>query len=333
MKSLSLTTRLFTLLLAIGLFTACDPQLQEVFKASLTPQAKNAIDVLPANASMVAMLNTQDLKSNEYTNVFGSNSLLNNAPDEGLARLQDFIEATGFDPDKDLTSIYFAASEIVGSEPETVNFVAYGTMDAEQLKAYVLEQVGNELETSTYRGADVFEIPEDDAPAFSFVNDDMMIAANSVSSLKAMIDRLEDGGNSLADNAVMMDKINQAAAGQSGWFVAKKPSMENTSYGRPSNDIEETAQQIWTAVDYFVGALNIESDGLDGQVFVYPNDGVSADDLSSLMNGMIAAAKASPELSDEDLDMLDDIRAEASGDHVRVGMYVENSLIQKVRTR
>lgn len=329
MKSFSMTSRLFLFVLAITLFTACDPQFQEVFKASLSPQAKNATDVLPADVAMVAMLNTQDLKSNEYTNVFGDNGLLDEAPDEAMAHMQDFIAATGFDPEQDLDAVYVAASHLGNKSSNTMSMVAYANLDAEELKAYIAQQAGDKLQSRTYRGVDIFEYDHAESPAFSVVNNDMILAASNGAGVEAMIDRLEGEGASLASNDAMMELVGRASAGQSAWFVTRKPAIDPS--GSPANDLQQTALQIWSAVDYVVGALNIEAEGLDGQVFVYPNAGVSADDLSSLMNGLIAAAKANPELEDKDLDMLDDMRAEARGEYVHLGMFVDNSLIQKVK--
>lgn len=330
MKSLSISSKLVMLLMAIGLFTACDSQLQSVFKASLTPQAQHATDVLPPDAQMVAMLNTQDLKSNEYTNVFGPNNLLDEAPEEAIAHFNDFIAATGFDPEKDLKEVYLAAGPLDG-ETKNVALVAYGTIDAEQLQAYVEREAGDELDSYTYSGTTIFTKSGEKTPALSFVNDDMILAANSADHLEAMLDRLEGDGDALGDNSKMMELITQAAAGQSAWFVARKPDIAPPTGDMPSNDLAQNAIQIFKAVDYVVGALNIESDGLDGQVFVYPNDSVSADDLASLMNGVIAAAKANPELQEKDLEVLDDIRARAQDNHVHLNLYVENSLIAKVK--
>ncbi len=330
MKSLSVSTKLVMLLVAVGLFTACDSQLQSVFKASLTPQAQHATDVLPADAQMVAMLNTQALKSNQYTNVFGSNNLLNEAPEEAIAHFNDFISATGFDPEKDLREVYIAAGPL-NEGPKNVALVAYATIDAEELQAYVEREAGNELDAYTYKGTTIYTKSGDDAPALSFVNDDMIMAANSSANLEAMIDRLEGEGNSLADNSKMMELMTLASAGQSAWFVARKPNVTPPAGEIPSNELAQNAMQIFRAVDYVVGALNIENEGLDGQMFVYPNDSVSADDLASLMNGVIAAAKANPEIQEKDLEMLDDLRAETRDGYVHMGMFVDNSLIQKVK--
>ena len=318
--------------LIVFLITACEPHLQAFKGASITTQAQNAIDVLPENAAYVAMMNTQDLKENEYTDVLGANSLLGRNDVRDLEeQLEEFIAATGFDPYNDLQEVYVAMEEIKGETPE-ISAVAYASIDPEQLQNFVKEEAGNELLQRTYRGVDIFVVDKGLAPSFSFVNEDMIIAASNTYLLEDMIDRLQGEGASLSGNADMMELVTQASTGQSGWVVAQKPEMNsNMRSSRSLNEFGEMADQVWMAVDYAVLALNIESEGLDGQAFLYPNDDVAAEDLSSLMNGMVALVKASPEVDQEMLDVLDDIRAKAHGDYVQVGMYVENDMIEKIR--
>lgn len=334
MKSFSFSSLSSSLcLLALGLIlTGCEPDLQ--FSAeTISPQAKNAVDVLPANPMFVGMMNTQDLKSNQYTNVFEPGSLINDdMPDEALARFKDFVDATGFDPSEDLSEVYMAIEESGSSDRPDFSVVAYASIEPERLEAYVKEQVGDKLQVRSYRGVDVYEGEDDGhAPSFSFVNDDMMIGASSASALEAMIDRLEDGGNALNSNAAMMDLVGRASSGKSGWIVAKKPA-EKVNFTRSTrNDMGDAALQMWTALEYVVVAGNVESDGIESQVFLYPSASVSSDDLASLAKGMVGLMKASPEVDDKALALLDEIKVTADADYVRIGMRVDNSMLAKVK--
>ena len=334
MKSISFSSlSLSFCLLALGVvLTGCEPDLQ--FSAeTMSPQAKNAVDVLPANPMFVGMMNTQDLKSNQYTNVFEPGSLINDdMPEEALARFNDFVEATGFDPAEDLSEVYMAIEDPGNGERPEFSVVAYASIEPERLEAYVKEQVGNDLMIRSYRGVDVYEGEDDEhAPSFSFVNDDMMIGASSASVLEAMIDRLEDGGNALNANTSLMELVGHASSGKSGWIVAKKPA-EKVNFSRSArNDMGDAAYQMWTALEYVVVAGNVESDGIDSQVFLYPSESVSSDDLASLAKGMVGLMKASPEVDDKTLALLDEIKVNADGDYVRIGMRVDNSLLAKVK--
>ncbi|MFK7844975.1 MAG: DUF3352 domain-containing protein [Rhodothermales bacterium] len=319
--------------LALGtILTACEPHQLQVFKEAISTQTKNAIDVLPADAAYVGMVNMQDLKSNEYTNFFGQNGLLkSNAPQEGLARLQDFIDITGFDPDTDLKEVYVASAEVGPDEKPAVSMVAYASIEQEELQSYVEDRLDGELKTSTYRGVEIFEVEEGNAPGFSFVNNNMIIAATSTQLLEEMIDRLEGKGTSLSSNDEMMALIGRASSGESGWLVAQKPEGMQFKSSSAGDDMEQSVRRIWSALDQVVVAMNVEASGVEGEVFFYPTADVSADDLSSLMNGMIALAKASPELDEEGLDMLDQIRASSKGDHVSVDISVDNTMIEKLK--
>ena len=309
----------------------CEPQLQ--FSAEdISVQAQNAVDVLPADPVFVGMMNPSDLQENEHTNVFSPGSLLNgDAPEDAISRLRDFVEVTGFDPVEDLREVYVAV-EHIDDGPSNASIVAYASIEPERLRTYVEEQLGDELRLRAYRGVDIFEAKDDeDAPSFSIVNDDMIIAATDGNTVEAMIDRMEGEGSAMSSNAALMDLVARASSGKSGWFVARKPADAELNPHGAGNDLEATAEQIWAALDNFVVAVNVESQGLDSQVFLYPNATVSADDLSSLTKGMVALMKASPEMDEDRLAMLDEIEVTASGDYVRVGVYVDNEMIKMIK--
>lgn len=332
MKSISFSSLPLSLcLLALGVMLAgCEPDLQ--FSAeTMSPQAKNAVDVLPANPMFVGMMNTQDLKSNQYTNVFESGSLFNSdMRDDALARFNDFVTVTGFDPAEDLSEVYMAMEESGDGERHEFSVVAYADIEPERLKAYVKKEVGNDLRVRSYRGVDIYEGEDDeDAPSFSFVNDNMMIGASTPVALEAMIDRIEDGGTALSSDAAMMDLVGLASSGKSGWFVAKKPAdMPNaTKSGR--SEMEDAASQIWNAVESMVVAGNVESDGIESQVFIYPVSNVSSDDLASLVKGALGIMKARPDVIE--LGVLDEVKVTADGDYVRIGMRLDNSLLATIK--
>ena len=320
------------LTLSVLLITGCEPQLQ-FSTEDITVQAQNAVDVLPGDPVFVGMMNPSDLQENEHTNVFSPGSIFNhNAPDDAISRLKDFIEVTGFDPAEDLSEVYVAVEQLTNDGPSHASIVAYASIEPERLKSYVEEQLGDELQLRTYRGVDIFEAVDDDhAPSFSFVNDDMIIAATDGSTMESMIDRMEGEGNALSTDTEMMDLIARASSGKSGWFVAQKPADADLNSHGADNEMEATAAQIWAALDNVVMAVNVESQGLDSQVFLYPTANVSADDLSSLTKGMVAAMKAAPDLKEDQLEMLDKIDVRASNDHVRIGVYVDNETMKMIK--
>lgn len=326
---LSLKTCTLGLLLASLALLGCEPSLQ--FSADdITTQAKNAVDVLPANTAMLGMMNVQDLKSNPNTDIFGSNDFLGgDAPAELMARMQDFIEVTGFDPQEDLTEVYVALQDVENDDNPNASIVAYASIDPSSMSTYVEDEAGNELEQRSYRGVTVYDT--DDGPSFSFVNDDMMIAATSPALLDAMIDRLEGEGEALSSNTEMMDLVATASVGESAWFVGQRPEEFRIDAKGGSSDLEQTAVQIMSALEHVVVGITIESDGLNNQVFLFPNTNVAADDLGSLTRGMVAALKVQPDLEEEHLAYLDEIEVTSSDEFVRIGFYADNEMIDQIK--
>ncbi|MEM8485434.1 MAG: DUF3352 domain-containing protein [Bacteroidota bacterium] len=339
MKRISSFSKMTALMfVAVGLlFTACEPYQFQALKGTVTTEAKNAIDVLPADVMYVAMMNTQDLDNNEFTDVLGpQGAIYGNSSQEGVAMLMSFLEVTNLDPEEDLQSIYLAVSESDRSQPD-FSAVVYVENDPESLENYLENYATGTKQMRNYKGINIFESTDGDAPSVGLANEEMVLFGSSSVLIEAMIDRLQGEASvtpALSSDDDMMALVEDAAIGGSGWFIGKKPADANLGFNNNMTDsMARDAMQIWSALDYAVGTLNIEGDGFDSQVLFYPSENVSTDDMASLMNGLIAAAKAFPEIEAQQLEVLDDLRAKASGDYVRIAMYIDNNMIQTVSGR
>ena len=313
------------LILAAGLVSAgCESQFQSTGE-DISLQAKHAVEVLPVNPMFVAMANVEDLADSEWFDMMGIDF-----EGEEYAEVRQLMEETGFDPMEDIREVYFAVEQSEAGKPAGVSVAAYAANDPARMKAYIEERIADEVILSTYRGVDVFMIDAGrDTPGFSFVNEDMILMASKGYLLEGMIDRLIDEGGALNTNTALMNRIARASIGKSGWMIADKPMEEINA--RPSTGLEENLVQMWSAMDHMIVALNVEDNEVDSQVFLYPNESISAGDLASLTKGVRSALRAQVQEEEEAMKRLDEIKISSTRDHVRVQFAVDREFVETIR--
>ncbi|WP_457654192.1 hypothetical protein [Rhodocaloribacter sp.] len=322
MKKKLLAPLLPVLILAIGL-TGCETDMSAPEALSL--QTKNAVEVLPADARFVGMVNVRDLRSE----VFGDEPFaFDRMNGEFAARIREFIEATGFDPVNDLHEIYVAADP---DEGDLVDLVVYADYDRDRFEAFVDEQLPDEIDRTTYAGVTIYRAGDAERHVyFALANDDMIVASSRETRVHAMLDRLSGRLSALKDNAETMRLVRQSAGGDA-WFVACDVGREEwAEHGGKFGD--EMARIAQTIRDVAL-SMTMTDDGVTGTVTLVPKEDVSADDLAALARGLISAVKASEKVDDEALRALDAVEVRTDAGVVRITAKVDRGMIEKFRNR
>ena len=309
------------LLLAGSLFLGCENQIEA--PEAMTLQTRSAVEVLPAEAQFVGMVDLEAMQRNSAFNPFEEANMAS----EFGARIQDFIDATGFNPEQDLKEVYFAARSMERGEKPT--FVAYASFDRDRLQDYVEQNMSDTFARTDYKGITVYRSTEDgETFAFALATDNMIVASPDETGVHSMLDRLAGSGESLKSNAHMMELVKTASGGSSAWFVARDLGTQMMREQGPTDDpVGRDVQQIGKAVQDVAVSVKMQQDGAEGTVFMMTKEGISASDVASLTKGVVAAMKGSAKMDSKELKMLDDIRVTAKGDQVRVNFYVDNDML------
>ncbi len=308
-------------LLAGSLFLGCENQIEA--PEAMTLQTRSAVEVLPADVQFVGMVDLEAMQRNSAFNPFDEANMAS----EFGARIQDFIDATGFNPEQDLKEVYFAARSM--DRDERPSFVAYATFDRDRLVDYVEQRMSNTFARTDYKGITVYRATEDgESFAFALATENMVVASQDEAGVHTMLDRLAGSGESLKSDARTMDLIQTASGGSSAWFVARGIDTQMMQAEEATDDaIGRDVQQIGKAVQDVAVSVKMEQDGAAGTVFMMTKEGISTSDVASLTKGVIAAMKGSAKVDSKELQMLDDVRVTTKGDQVRVNFYVENALL------
>lgn len=311
MRRLPLLSLAF-LLFAVGCESVQSP-------GELTLQTRSALDVLPSDVNLVSMVNVERARSSEAFNTFTDGGFsMQHMTGEGAARFQDFIEATGFNPDEDIERVYFAAR--ANEDDAAPAFVVYADYDRTRLDAYIDEQPDFELERSTYADAPVYLTQKgDDEMAFALVNDDMIVAG-SRSEVYAMLDRLADGSKGLSGNTEMMALVERADHPDDMWMALRDLPADHMNAGG-----DDAFQQAGRMMQDAVLSAGFQRDGVAIKALGLTRADVDTRDVADLVRGAVATMKMGAKSDRATLETLDrvDVR------EVRGGVEVETFVSQE----
>lgn len=310
-------------LLALLFATGCE-NIQT--PGELTLQTRGALDVLPSNVQTVGMINLDEARTSEAVALAtGERFSIMGMNGEHAARFQDFIAATGFDPDEDLHRVYFGVQG--GPGPDRMPFfVVYADYDRARLDAYVNDQADLDFERSTYADAPVYASAHDgEEMAFALVNDDMIVASSQAGVFE-MLDRIESGSAGLSGNARMMDLVRRADYPDDMWVAVRDlPASDDVA------DQDNPMGQASRMLDDLVLSVGFEDDGLGVNAFGTTRDGASSSDVADLVRGSVSVMKLQIESEDSLFDVLDRVQVDDMDDGVEVKAFLNAEALRTMR--
>ncbi|MEM8600026.1 MAG: hypothetical protein AAGF99_08895 [Bacteroidota bacterium] len=306
-------------------FTACtSPTAEQAGAFALT--TRTALDLLPADAEVVGLINVAEARASDaLASLTDAGMGLDSMTGEGAARVDDFMARTGFDLEEDLERVYVAAN------PEAGSFVMlmYADVDRARMDAYLQEQTDVDTERTLYRETPIYVSSDAEGEAFSFAlpNDEMMIGGSDA-TVRAVLDRMADGGAGLRSDATMMGLLDHAAHPDDAWFAVR--SMDEFRSAGESSDAILGAGEF---MQRLVVSAGFGADGLDVSFFGQTTDAVAPSDVADIVRGAISGmrmtAKDNPELTRA----LDRMRVSEARDAVRVDAFVSEALLAEMRDR
>ncbi len=302
------------------LLAACTNGVEESPSLSMTAETRGALAVLPAEAQVVGMADYQALRENPLFDPAGGALAGGNA--EASARLRQMIEATGFEPAKDLRQVYVALTE------DGPQIAAYATLQPDRMTTFLDQQPG--LQHTQHGGRRIYHAA---APSeagrkggeswFAVASENLIVASTSQEGVQRMLDRVSTGAGALSENAPLMQLVEQAAG--DAWMAGfVTDAMKGEA---PAKDRQ--AAVLARSVRSFVTSLSATPTGFEGRAAFEAAPGVDPADLEDLVRGAVAAMKAEP--SAERLEMLDAVQVARKGDQVTVRMEATNAQLSALK--
>ncbi len=304
--------------LTLLIFAGCENQLEVSPEVSVN--TKNALELLPSDAVMVGMVNPTRMNENPYLREMQEKAFsLQDVSDEMDANVQDFLDATGFDPLTDVKELYLS----VGKD-EQATFAVYANIRADKFEEFAVQHMGDDLEKTSYNGITIFG---SDDFYVAFANDELMVGASSRPGIESTLDRLASDSPGLAADEKVNDLVRKVKTTAS-WFVAKDIKAAGIS-SESNSDAEMDV--LLHAISSAAFGIDAERDGIAVRAILTPAESTTASDVASLTKGALAGMRGAAKNDEHAFRMLDDVEVRRSNGVVSVESFVPNAYLEQTR--
>lgn len=327
---------LAAVLLALGTLAGCGPNPPEPSDDTL-----NALAVFPADVQSVSMIDLQRLKEDAGISFFGergiqltlldSDVVFDPLSQEQRADLNAFIEASGFNPDTDLQSVYVAASPMGESVAmEAPLLVLNAQFERDRLASSLADATDLVTPVDT----------EGDIPVFAFANaernanvaraddrrmallDNRRIAIGNPADIDALLDRVQSGTGGFEASADNRELIGYAAANNAAWSVilTMPEQMSNVAdmLDGDASTWQERMARVATVTQQAGVGISLTSEDVQARLTLAA--GENASDVRSVLRGLASGAQAYDDLSEQQRTFLQDLEINDTGRFVHVDM-------------
>lgn len=286
--------------------------------ALAAPAADQAlVNLAPAEAKMIAGIDIDRAKSS----AFGQQLMAKMREDE--KGFNEFIEATGFDPRRDLREVVVA-----GTEGKDSGLVAIrGAFDLARIRA-LLESKG--AKPAAYRGVEIWNGSDGKKSegALALLDSTLAIAGNE-DLVKAALDRRASGASL---PAALAAKINDWSGRYDAWFVSTGPlspgaSKMGTLNGAANFQVDSILEAA--AGVRFRSDLDIAAE----TVMRSAQDATALADVVRFLASMVRLNAGKNGIDDSAIKALDTLQVSTSGAVTRISMTVPEESLQKVFER
>jgi len=303
---------IFILLL---IFISCADETAE----PLSNAMKREVAFLPQNANMIGYINFEQIKHSSFYELVMDSSRRDPFHSEEYLK---FLEITGFDFEKDISELYFAACLDSGEDNLQGLFVAHGRFDEERLINYLRDHdKKNELVEEVYLSHTIYHLDKEQM-TFSFFDSTTVVGGD-----RRHITTWLDSYNSTIQNEQhpLLQNIKNLKYKNGIWFtMTAEPLIRRMK----RNEIGEKIQ----------GLKNIKQGGFafdfSDQLNLYANcectDSEKAGLLKDAIAGFIATAKLSRSDERDAVDILNKIDVQHKGKFVTVKFKMTKEEFEKL---
>ena len=273
--------------------------------APLASRATRAVDLVPADARMIAFT--------DGSAITGNLDLLSDLDDsgdfdEGWAQIEEVLERAGMDLRQDLDFVVaYAAPDL---EPVVT---AVGRFDVNAIAGVIADEMpeARRLEgdglTAWTLGHMAVAVSEDGTRA---------MAGRDVAALEAA---LESGGGA------QIAELGGPALQAESWMILRDvQSLRNEGGEIPQREMDLLSR----AIAHLALGGTVSSQEAAGMVVLHPAEGVEAEDLAALVRGVVAALELQEEMPAEVRERLETVEVDRDGDLVVVTGSVSRNVIE-----
>jgi hypothetical protein len=327
---------LAALLFALGTLAGCGPNPPEPSDDTLS-----ALSVFPADVQSVSMVDLQRLKEDAGISFFGergiqltlldSDFVFDPLSQEQRADLNAFIEASGFNPDTDLQSVYVAASPMGETAAmKAPLLVLNAQFERDRLAASLADATDLVTPVDTESDIPVFAFADAERSANEARADDRRmallndrrIAIGNPADIDALLDRMQSGTGGFDASAGDRELIGYASANNAAWSVLLTMPEQMGNIGEmidgDASTWHERMARVATVTQQAGMGVSLTSEDVQARLTLVA--GENASDVRSVLRGLASGAQAYDDLSEQQRTFLQDLEINDTGRFVHVDM-------------
>jgi len=236
--------------------------------------------------------------------------------------LGSFIEATGVDPSRDVTSLVAGGRSTSGAGRGVV--IVDGSFDTNRISAYIRSKWAPA--ERQYRGVSMFLIPDghDGAERGVALLSSRQVVAGDLELLRSVLDTRAGQSGSILQNASLYSLIGSVNTDAMLWFAGNAAGVLsraplNTPLGPNIGSIQNVT-----------GSLDI-TNAVVGTVTAQAASAEAASKLADVLRGFLALGQLSGDQNPDLKSLLGGLSVTQEGDQVRLSLNLPLDLLQKLR--
>jgi hypothetical protein len=253
--------------------------------------------------------------------------------DESYKKLQEFIEKSGIDPQKDIFFIALAFKGSLGKAQATTN--ATGIVNLKYNKELLLTLIEEkaaeeeaELAEEEYNGFTIYSWKDKEQEGgFTFLDDSNMVLGNA-GNIKTVIDIYQKKGENIFKNetlAALLDKVDKNAM-LWGAVTFTPEQMDKMAAENPLLGSLEAVSAAYMSFNY-------KDRNIVAEISLISSDEAKNAQVADFLNGLKAmggmAAAQDPNVGE----LLSKIEISSGADHVKIYASVPEDLINKLKEK
>ncbi len=299
-------------ILSLVFIVSCDI----VERESLSVEMRDQLQKLPSDANLIGYINFARMKTSPFVDLFQDD-----IEDEMFQceEYRDFLKSTGFDIEKDIHEVYFAAISPETSEGYGGIFIASGDFNPDKIIAYINEQDSEkEILTETYDQFTLYYLKEEKL-SFCFKDDNTIIGGSQALVKKALLDE-----NSETD-LVLMPQIKSMRYKSWAWVTMNTESILKKIQ---ASGIAERMPIVKSIRSASMAIKLTDNLYFNGECLCSDNE--KAGLLKDALKGAIAAAKLSVSYDRGTIDVLNSINVKTENNLLITNGEMSKSDIEKL---
>ncbi len=264
------------------------------FTATASAADSRLLNLVMPGAASIAGLNVTSAQSSPFGQYILAQIASSNDP-----QMQAFIDASGFDPRRDVTEILAATPLITlgkDTTPQAALIMALGTFNVPQITSTVAGKEGH-VSIQTYGGATLVSStdPRTTSDSIAFLGTGIAIVGDTA-SVKGAIDRSTAGTNAI--NPALLAQVQALSAANDAWVASVNPISSllasltgPATPGAPASPISQFSA-MFSSVQSTSGGIKFGTNvQITGQAIT--NDAVKAKSLADVLQALASIAAMS----------------------------------------